>query len=268
LSMARIRTVKPEFWSHAVMGRLDDASKCLAIALLNFADDEGYFFADPILVRNQCRPFDDDSTSTRRALGTLVKSGWIIIKKDAQHGDIGKVVNFNAHQKIDRLTPSKIKTYFDSSKDRRVFDDDSTLDLGSRKVSRKGEDQIQRTSARSAPQVGRVPRPVFIHPSLLEISEYCKERNNHVNPEVFFDHYEANGWKVGKNPMKDWQAAARNWIKNSEQFTKIKIENNGTGNQLSTAELELLKELGREYDPRTMQERASGHEEGSGIVGS
>ncbi len=31
---------------------------------------------------------------------------------------------------------------------------------------------------------------------------------------AFFDHYESNGWRVGKSPMKNWQAAMRNWLKN------------------------------------------------------
>ena len=51
----------------------------------------------------------------------------------------------------------------------------------------------------------------FVKPSLTEISEYCKERNNEVNPEKFFNYYEANGWKVGRNNMKDWKAAIRTW---------------------------------------------------------
>ena len=51
----------------------------------------------------------------------------------------------------------------------------------------------------------------FIKPTLEEISTYCKERNNSVNAEQFVDYYEANGWKVGKNPMKDWKAAVRTW---------------------------------------------------------
>ena len=37
------------------------------------------------------------------------------------------------------------------------------------------------------------------------------ERNNNVNAEHFFDYYESNGWKVGKNSMKDWKAAVRTW---------------------------------------------------------
>lgn len=51
----------------------------------------------------------------------------------------------------------------------------------------------------------------FAHPTLAEVSEYCKERGNSVDPQRFIDYYESNGWKVGRNPMKDWKAAVRNW---------------------------------------------------------
>lgn len=40
---------------------------------------------------------------------------------------------------------------------------------------------------------------------------YCRERGNNVNPKKWYDHYTANGWKVGKNKMKDWKAAVRTW---------------------------------------------------------
>ncbi len=52
------------------------------------------------------------------------------------------------------------------------------------------------------------------HPSLDEVRAYCRERRNVVDPQTWFDHYEANGWKVGKNAMKDWRAAVRTWEKN------------------------------------------------------
>jgi predicted phage replisome organizer len=54
-------------------------------------------------------------------------------------------------------------------------------------------------------------RKRFDKPSISEIKQYCIERNNNVNAEQFFDHYESNGWKVGKNSMKDWKAAVRTW---------------------------------------------------------
>ncbi len=54
----------------------------------------------------------------------------------------------------------------------------------------------------------------FVPPTIKEISEYCLERKNKVNPERFLSHYESNGWKVGKNKMKDWKAAVRTWERN------------------------------------------------------
>lgn len=57
-------------------------------------------------------------------------------------------------------------------------------------------------------------RKRFEKPSISDIKQYCMERNNNVNAEQFFDHYESNGWKVGKNSMKDWKAAVRTWERN------------------------------------------------------
>lgn len=54
----------------------------------------------------------------------------------------------------------------------------------------------------------------FQKPTVEEIQEYCSERENDVDPEAFFDFYESKGWKVGRNPMKDWKAAVRNWERN------------------------------------------------------
>ena len=51
----------------------------------------------------------------------------------------------------------------------------------------------------------------FTPPTLDEVIDYCNERLNGVDAERFIDYYTANGWKVGKNPMKDWKAAVRTW---------------------------------------------------------
>lgn len=55
----------------------------------------------------------------------------------------------------------------------------------------------------------------FQKPTLEEIKTYCAERNNNVDANKFFDFYESNGWKVGKNPMKDWKASVRTWERNN-----------------------------------------------------
>ena len=51
----------------------------------------------------------------------------------------------------------------------------------------------------------------FQRPTLDEVTDYCRERNSTVDPGEFIDFYDSKGWKVGSTPMKDWQAAIRNW---------------------------------------------------------
>jgi hypothetical protein len=124
----RIRTIKPEFWTHPVMARLDDCTKLLAIGILNWADDEGYFYADPKLIRSALRPFDDDSSIVHRSLEILADKEYISIHQHPTHGDIGFVISFHLHQKVDRPKASVIRHLYDSTNDRRTIDDSSLLE--------------------------------------------------------------------------------------------------------------------------------------------
>ena len=60
----------------------------------------------------------------------------------------------------------------------------------------------------------------FKKPDVNEIADYCKERNNGLDAETFFDFYESKDWKVGKNKMKDWKACVRTWEKRNNNKTK------------------------------------------------
>jgi hypothetical protein len=64
-----------------------------------------------------------------------------------------------------------------------------------------------------------------IPPDVEDVRAYCLERKNGISAEAFMAHYNSNGWKVGKNPMKDWKAAVITW----EQ--KRKQEGNGNGHR-------------------------------------
>lgn len=55
----------------------------------------------------------------------------------------------------------------------------------------------------------------FKKPTTEEIQSYCTERKNNVDSMKFFNFYESNGWKVGKNAMKDWKASIRTWESNA-----------------------------------------------------
>lgn len=64
---------------------------------------------------------------------------------------------------------------------------------------------------------------VFVSPTIEEVKVYCQERKNNVDAEAFVNFYESKGWYVGKNKMKDWQAAVRTWEKNRKQQTNNNI---------------------------------------------
>lgn len=55
-------------------------------------------------------------------------------------------------------------------------------------------------------------RTRFVKPSLQEVAAYAASMHyTGFNADRFLAYYESNGWKVGRNPMKDWKAAVRNW---------------------------------------------------------
>ena len=59
----------------------------------------------------------------------------------------------------------------------------------------------------------------FTPPSVDEVRAYCEQRHNGIDPEYFVAFYVRNGWRVGRNPMKDWKAAIITWEKNNKTKT-------------------------------------------------
>ena len=51
----------------------------------------------------------------------------------------------------------------------------------------------------------------FTRPTVDEVRAYCLEQGYSVDPQIWHDYYTSIGWKIGKNPMKDWKATVRNW---------------------------------------------------------
>lgn len=62
----------------------------------------------------------------------------------------------------------------------------------------------------------------FQKPTLDEVRQYCQERGSKIDPEAFYAHYESNGWKVGKNPMKNWKMAVVTWERSGLNTPKKK----------------------------------------------
>ena len=86
------------------------------------------------------------------------------------------------------------------------------------------------------------PRAPMKRPTLEEVQACIAERGYNVDAELFMNHYESNGWKVGKNPMKSWRAALVTWQKrnanasNAPQFNPQIPNFNGQGFTKTLAE--------------------------------
>ena len=184
----RIRTVKPEFWVHPVMSRLAYDTRILALGLLNLADDEGYFDADPDYIRGAVL-FREDSSNVRRMLDELSRSEWIDLCGSPDR-PIGRVTNFRKHQRVDRPQPSRLKQYAlveSSTNDRRVLVDQSTQDQGTGNGTGKGRDTpIVPASGDEAPSA-----PPAEDPSLLRAKAIFR-----MSPGTPLDRSQACAWKA------------------------------------------------------------------------
>jgi len=76
-----------------------------------------------------------------------------------------------------------------------------TVDSGK---DRLGKDRLGKDSEEGE-------RKRFTPPTHEEIADYCNENQYSINIYTFMNFYESKGWMVGKNRMKDWQAAVRGW---------------------------------------------------------
>ena len=100
-------------------------------------------------------------------------------------------------------------------------------------MNRSGKEEKEKLRQKkklSSPQVDEIPtasvgkRNVFVVPQLDQVKEYfASQKFPAVEASKFYNYFQSNGWLVGgRTKMKDWQAAARNWMLNANKFAKGK----------------------------------------------
>ena len=65
------------------------------------------------------------------------------------------------------------------------------------------------------------PKKAFIPPTLEEVRAYVRGKGYNMDAAAFYDYYESNGWKVGRNAMKDWRAAVNSWNRRQGSFGNV-----------------------------------------------
>jgi len=102
-------------------------------------------------------------------------------------------------------------------------------------------------------------RAHFSIPSLGEIKAYCEERKSIVDPQQWFNYYSANGWKVGRNAMKDWRASVRYWESNGYSTSRSPVARTTKPAAMKTAADEALEDR-REREEKRARLKQSGSE--------
>lgn len=106
--MARIRTIKPEFWEDDKIAECSSNARLLFLALFNFADDEGYLEYRIRWLKAKCFPYD--MLKIEPLIGELLKVGCLQLKNNILY-----VKNFRKHQKIDKPRLSTLSQEFNNS---------------------------------------------------------------------------------------------------------------------------------------------------------
>jgi predicted phage replisome organizer len=151
--------------------------------------------------------------TVRLALKTFEDFGMIEIINDTV-----TIPNWEKHQSIDRLDELREQNRLRVAKHREK---QKQLSCNVTVTERNALDKNREDKTREEKTNSIYDSPKrFTKPSLDEVSAYCSERGNNVDAEKWYDYYESNGWKVGKNPMKDWKAAVRTWEKREDYKPK------------------------------------------------
>jgi uncharacterized protein YdaU (DUF1376 family) len=90
----------------------------------------------------------------------------------------------------------------------------------------------------------------FKKPTAKEVSDYCQEIQSPISPQGFIDFYDSNGWKVGKNSMKSWEAAVRTWTQREKKNGKAQTTGKPSENQIErmAKTLNITPKPGENYD--------------------
>lgn len=235
----RIRSLKPEFWSHPVMCQQSAEVRLLAIGLLNLADDEGFFVAHPAIIRGSLMPFEESTRKIPKLLERLVSIGYITLRDKEDGTKLGHVTNFLKHQRINRPSKSRLKGGLSESSrnPHGILTDDSLWEQGTGNreeehgTEQGGEGAAGATRPPAAPESEPVSAekkergaavPLHVEEALAYADSYSKGNTEMLIIEdasvrQWFDDRSACNWEPVRSgvqvPITDWKADLRKWAR-------------------------------------------------------
>lgn len=217
----RIRTVKPEFFTHEGLFDAEKATKLpLRVAFVGLwcaADREGRFRWEPRRLGVQILPYD--GADFARVLDALATRGFVVRYASTQ-GEIGWIPSFARHQVINnresdsQLPPPDEETMKTLALSRVPHACPTCAGRGCDACKGEGK-------GREGNKEGKEGEGRFTPPTREELDlAAAKIGLAPVEVDKFVAHYGANGWRVGKNPMKSWVHALTKWKLNADEHRR------------------------------------------------
>lgn len=186
------------------------SARCLYFTLGMLADDDG-FVGSPKAIMRQCGASQDDmAVLLQKRFILAFESGVIVIK----HWRMNNYLQNDRHKDttyLEELATLDIDDKGAYTEKREMYTECiQNVYTGKDSIGKDSKDKVR---------LGNNMR--FTPPTIQDVKAYCIERGNEVNPERFIDFYESKGWMVGKNKMKDWKAAVRNWERKEKKEDRL-----------------------------------------------
>ena len=199
------RMINVDISLSAKVAKLTPEALALFCLLIPHYNSHGKMLANPHLVKGLVCPLVDwlPPAKVEACLKEITTKTSVKFWVDKKGLHYLQCLNWKDHQSLreDRLGPDHLPEYSRSSPG--VNPETPAKGKGSR---REVEVEVEEEGG-----LPRSPRSVFVPPSVEEVAAYAQQRNSNLDPLGFVDFYTCKGWMVGKNKMKDWKAAWRNW---------------------------------------------------------
>ena len=196
-------------------------------------DDYGRYDGRPAIIKNKLFPLKDDLTLkvVTDAINKLASAGLVILYKYEDKPFL-YLPTWELHQTI-RAKKSKFPPPEENLQASEIIckqmhaDASRCMQMHANVPVIQSESESESYSESYSEEAHASKR--FSEPTVEEVSAYCRERGNNIDPQRFVDYYTSNGWMVGRNKMKDWKAAVRTWEK-KEYSTGSKNSEKSTNN--------------------------------------
>lgn len=185
----------------------------LKLQLLSLKDEGVLFYegVEPTFYEEMALALDEDEENVKATLLFLSSMGLIEQKSEQEYilTEVPYLIGGES-ESAERVRKHRAKIAIEQAEiDKKALQCNADVTKRNTEIEIEKEKDIEIEIEKSEKK-----RKRFTPPTLEEVTAYCNERNNTIDPQHFIDYYTSNGWLVGKNKMKDWKAAVRTWERN------------------------------------------------------